>query len=197
MSTQAPSRREPTETEKLIGRYVRSMLGTDTSVHRYADDHEAHDLFIATGSNWPIEGVTSYGTIGLSNYPVPVGCDRVNLELLGACATATKNFDNVIASCAIERMKNGSPITYGSTIRDVVAQYAISQTMEHVFFASPFLWEGFAPRFFAGTEVHWLMAIPISESELAYLEGHGSNSLEARFEAAQIDVFDISRPPVV
>jgi hypothetical protein len=173
------------------------MLGAETSVHRYADDHEAHDHFIVTGRDWPVKGVTSYGTIGLSNYPVPFGKIRVNLELLGACATATENFDNVIASCAIERMKNGTPITYGSTIKRIVAQYAISPTMEHVFFTSPFLWEGFDSRIFAGTEVHWLMAIPISESELAYLESHGPDSLEARFEAEQIDVFNISRPPVV
>ncbi|MFM5955399.1 MAG: suppressor of fused domain protein [Novosphingobium sp.] len=193
MTTPEPGRREPTETEKLIGRYVRSMLGDVTQVHRYADDDEANDLFLASGSDWPVKGVTSFGTIGLSRYPVQIGSGTVNLELLGACATATKKFANVVASCALEKIKNGTTIVHGSTLRNIVTQYAISTTMNHIFFTSPFLWEGFGPQIFAGTEIHWLMAIPISDSELIYLERFGPDALEARFESEQIDVFNITR----
>lgn len=189
--------REPIEFERVVGRHVRSRLGADTKVFHYGDDDGTHDVFLISGSNFPCGGVTSYGTFGLSNQPQDFHGKPVFVEILGACASATARFDNLITSCASESMKNGTPAVYGAAMENILDQYELSETLHHVTFVAPFLWEGFEPLDALGRQVHWLLALPISNAELDYLRANGIDALEDRFEAGQIDIYDIGRPSVI
>jgi hypothetical protein len=183
-----------TERERLIGRYVREQFGRErTSVFGYGDDTGAYDVSLVSGRDCPQAGVTSYGTVGLFRYPVKAAARDVNIELLGACDSAVEAFANVVTSCAFERMKNGTNLVYGSAIENVVQQYGISRTLPHATFVAPFLWDGFAARSFDDFTVRWLMVLPISDGELAFLRANGIDALESRVEQMQIDVFDIDR----
>lgn len=187
---------QPTSREVEIGRFARTVFGGKTSVHRFSDDTGGVHLFMASGDDCPVAGVMSYATIGLSNHPISYGGQDVKVEVVGACSAAVPAFGNVVASCAIERIKNDTPIHYGSWIDGILDQYGMSTTLRHVTFVSPFLWEGFEARAFEGETIHWLMAVPISDGELEVLRTRGIGALEATFERAQIDIFDIQRASI-
>ncbi|MXO70401.1 suppressor of fused domain protein [Alteraurantiacibacter buctensis] len=192
------SGRPPGDKERAIGRYIRSKFGSDTSVHRYADDSGDVDLFLVSGRDCPVAGVTSFGTVGLALYPFDFHGSSLSVELLGACSTITEGFDRVISSCAIECMKNGTSLPIESIVPDVISQYGLSDTMRHIVLTSPFLWEGFETALsLDALTVHWLMAVPISDSEMRYCKTSGFENLEAEFLKHQIDVFDLSRPSVI
>lgn len=131
-------------------------------------------------------------------YPFDFRGISLSVELLGACASSTEGFDRVISSCAIECIKNGTPLPIESIIPEVISQYGLSDTMRHVILAAPFLWDGFeAALSLDKLTVHWLMAVPISESEMQFCKASGFESLEAEFLEHQIDIFDLSRPSVI
>lgn len=186
--------RKPTEYETAVGRYVRSQFGDKTKVIRYGDDTGKEDVFLASGEDVPVEGVTSYGTVGLSKYIQHSGTTPVHVELLGACATDVPVFANVVTSCVFDHIHNGTNIAYGSYIENILDQYAISTTLRHVTFVAPFLWEGFAAREIVDVKIHWLLVLPISNAELVFLESNGVEALENLFEQKQIDIYDINRP---
>ena len=48
-----------------------------------------------------------------------------------------------------------------------------------------------------GREIGWLMVVPISDAERAYLELHGDEPFEEKLEAAEADIYDLKRGSVV
>jgi antitoxin YqcF len=179
--------------ETAIGKFTSPKLGSETKVTRYGDDFGEKDMILISGQNFPNKGITSYATVGLSKSDQDFNGKTVNVELLGACATQTPAFDNIMASCAFDQLRNATPIVYGGSIEGILDQYEISETLRHITFVSPFLFEGFDPQEFEGKTVHWLMIIPISNAELDYLDEHGIDALEDKFEEYEIDIFDINR----
>jgi antitoxin YqcF len=188
--------RQPDPYELALGRHVRARLGGATRVVRYGDDYGEHDMFLVSGVDFPDAGITCFGTVGLSKHEQAFGDKTVRVELVGACASTTPHFDNVMSSCVFEHLRNGTPIVYGSVIENILDQYDMSRTLRHVTFVAPFLFDGFDPAKIEAVEVHWLMAVAISDDELALLRSQGIDVLEDRFEAAQIDVYDINRSSV-
>jgi len=185
---------EISKLHRKIGRYVQSEFGADVKVTRYGDDTEKYSIPIVKGYGVPQIGVISYGTVGLSDIEQIAGEARVNVEILGVCGLKNEEFANVLSSCYFECVKNGTPIIYGGYIENIVGQYNISSTLNHITFITPFLWRGFNAQEFDEKVVHWLMAIPISDSELEFLMSNGINALEDLFEKKQIDLFNINRP---
>jgi antitoxin YqcF len=188
---------KPTQFESELGKKIREKFGQNTKVVRFADDSEEHFVFIVSGNDFPVRGVTSYGSVGLYKNAQHIGSEGVFVEILGACATETPHVDNLLASCVFDSVKNRSNIVYGSCIKGILSQYNISRSLQHVTFVSPFLWEGLEKLVVDNVPVHCLMMLPISEAEANYLEANGIDALERHFSEAQIDVFNINRPSVV
>ena len=187
----------PSPFERDLGKVIRAEFGAETKVVRFGDDDGANDCFIVSGADCPVDGVTSYGSVGLSRHSQRAGTTNMKVEILAACASVTPHIDNLLASCVFDCVKNGASIIYGARISNIVSQYGISSTLEHVTFVAPFLWQGLNRLEVLGQDIHCLMMLPISDSELAYLESHGIDALEALFDEHQIDIFDISRQPVI
>lgn len=184
----------PSPFERDLGRAIRSHFGEETKVVRFGDDVEVDDCFIVSGLNWPIKGVTSYGSVGLSRATQRSGTASVKVEILAACASSTPHIDNLVASCVFDSAKNGTNVVYGTLIPNVVDQYEISHTLQHVTFVSPFLWKGMSSIKINEENIHFLLMLPISNSERIYLENNGIDGLEAIFDEVNIDVYDINRP---
>lgn len=72
---------------------------------------------------------------------------------LGACATATLGLSNVIASCTIERMRNGRPIYYGSWIESIIGHDVVRSKMPHHLFVLIGYYFPFLPRFPARSQI--------------------------------------------
>ncbi|MCC6983622.1 MAG: suppressor of fused domain protein [Bauldia sp.] len=154
-----------------------------------------------SGINYPIQGVTSYGSVGLSRVEQYSGRTPVWVELLGVCASNVKDFDNLIASCAFFSINDKYNLTYGTFVEKILDEYRMSRTLHHVTFIHPFIWDefgnGFTRATVAGKDIHWLMVLPISDMELKYLKKQGIDALENLFAEKQIDVYDINRPSAI
>ncbi|MDX3989105.1 MAG: suppressor of fused domain protein [Achromobacter sp.] len=187
----------PTPFERDLGRTIREKFGATTKVVLFADDERENEVFIVIGENFPQNGVTSYASVGLSKNRQRVGENDLRVEIVAACATATPRIDNLLASCVLDTAKNGSAIVYGSCIKNIVVQYQISDTLRHVTFVAPFLWQGLDKLLVDGEDVYCLMMLPISDAEMRYLEGRGIDALENLFNQHQIDIYDINRPSIL
>jgi antitoxin YqcF len=187
----------PSAFERDLGRTLRSRFGTDTKVVRFGDDDGINDCFVVSGVDCPIQGVTSYGSVGLSRTAQRVGTTDLKVEVLAACASRTPHIDNLVASCVFESAKNGTGIIYGAQIPGIVTQYGISRTLQHVTFVAPFLWDDLGRLEVAGQTIQCLLMLPISDAEQDFLNSNGIDALEAVLSEAQIDIYDIDRPSAI
>ena len=145
----------------------------------------------------PTEGVTAYGTLGLSDHPL-AAYPNLRTEIIGAFPTDTPAFANVISTCAFNVINSAAPIAPGVVHYEAVAMYDLSPTLEHIMFVPPFLWDDKpAPLKLPDATLTWLMVVPITAREAAFVDVQGSGALEDIFEREDIDIFDIARPSVI
>lgn len=187
---------------RQIGKKLASALagGAKPQVNRYWDEADNAFVDLMACENQPNEGVTSYGTIGLSDHPL-VQDDRefpVRLELVGAAASGYEIFPNILTTAAFYVINEKWFCCPGAILRNVVDMYEPSLAMKHLMFVSPFLWEDELRKTdFGAKSVAWLLAVPISESEREFAEQNSPEALEDLFEQHQIDVFDLSRKSIL
>ncbi len=187
------------DTANEVARFLDARLApgrTEIRTHRF--DGRSEEALILRAPDCPVEGVTSYGSIGLSSVPQRVGDRSVPVELIGACASDVSTFGDVIASCVVTRIVTGANLVYGTLIEELRTLRSISSTLRHVVLVAPFLWDSFgggiAKDRVGERDIFWLMVLPITDEERNYLRNNGIDALESLFEEAEIDVFDINRP---
>jgi len=183
---------------KKIAHKLLEVVGGTPKVVEYVNEDSKIDIYI--GENRPYEGVTSYGTIGLSNYDIGLEVPNkkaLRVEFIGACGNYYKEFANIISSCAFNIVTGQYSCNPGVVYPDIINQYYEESEMKHIMFAAPFLWDNLSTIEFDTTVVTWLMPIPISDSEFEFVKEHGSEALEELFEEHDIDVFDLERKSVV
>jgi hypothetical protein len=175
---------------------ARTWGGGQPKVYRHWDEPEENWIGITTRPDCPWDGVTAFGTLGLSEHSLGFGND-LRVEIIGACATTT-DLSNVLATCAFNVIKDSWPMRPGAIHNGALSMYDLSKTLSHMMFVDPFLWnDGPETLHLEGRTIAWLMAVPVSESELVYAELHGPDALTSLFEKRQIDIFNINRPPVI
>jgi len=189
-----------TPANKQIARYIASVFGGTPHVDEYANDSETLFVGILSCRDRPGEGVTSYSTIKLSDHPMMQGGEEfpVRIELAGICENRVTSFPNLLASAAFHIMQSEGVYRPGTVIPDFVRESHMSSTLPHLYLTAPFLWEETLTVLDCGTKrVTWLLAMPISEAEYAYLQEHGDHAFEHLLEEQQVDVFDPERRSAV
>ena len=169
-------------------------------VDRFWDDHHEASVDIVSCGDSPWEGVTSYSTVGVSDIPLVKDGNELDIrtEMVGACGSQFTDFPNYLSTAAFFVINSGWLAAPGVIFPDVLSMYEASDTMKHFLFLPPFLWdERLRTLDLRGRKVAWLLAIPISQAELEFAESEGVSALEDRFEAHQIDIFDLKRASVV
>src|SRR5262249_46838529 len=91
---------------KAIAKHVLNAFGGTPIVQAYHHDTQQLSVDLLRCSDRPWRGVSSYSTIGLSDYPMLKDGSEfpVRLELAGACATVNQFFANILASAAFRIM---------------------------------------------------------------------------------------------
>ena len=166
-------------------------------MRRYGDKDDKGTVDLLSCADSPTQGVTAYGTVRLSEYPLGHAND-LRVEIIAAFPTAVPDFAKVITTCAFNVINDSAPLWPGVIHGQAMAMYDLSPTLRHIMFVSPFLW-GEDPKTLKLPDrtVAWLMAVPITEAERAHAAIHGSNALELLFEEKDINIFDVARPSVV
>jgi hypothetical protein len=176
---------------------VGSAANTQPDMHRYGDKTDRSTVDLLSCADSPMDGITAYGTVRLSDHGLGVAND-LRAEIIGAFPTVVPAYANVLTTCAFNVINDGAPLFPGVIHREAVGMYNLSPTLRHILFVTPFLWGEQQPPTLklADRTVAWLMAVPITEAEREYAETYGSQALENLFEQEDIDVFDVARPSV-
>jgi hypothetical protein len=185
--------------DKSIYRQVAGAFGGQPKVTAYHDGSGEWRLDLVSCADQPTRGVTSYGTIGASNFPLlRNGVEfPTRVELLGACPTAHQWFPQALCTAAFYIMKDQWFCCPGAVFETMIEIYDGSLEMKHFAFHNPYLWDSLRTTRLATKTVSWLLAVPISDRECQYCRQHGWDALSDLFERAQIDIFDLQRPSVV
>jgi hypothetical protein len=185
--------------KKVIAKHILENVGGNPKVLRFHDANNISAIDLYIGSDRPYEGVTTYSTIGLSDTSIEMELDdgrELRAELIGACGSNFELFSNIISSCAFNVINDNFSCQPGMVYPNVVKEYYEDTEMKHILLTTPFLWEGLSNIETEKALIAWLLAVPISEAELQYLNENGSDALEEEFEKKDIDIFDIYRGSV-
>jgi hypothetical protein len=185
---------------KLIARQLALVFGGTPHVGEYRNTTETLTVDILSCRDRPVDGVTSYSTIKLSDHPMPWGEREFSarLELAGVCVNTVTSFPNLLASAAFHIMQSDALYHPGAVILDLARQSKVSSTLPHLYLTAPFLWGDALNMLDCGTrDVTWLVAMPISESEYTFLKEHGDRAFERLLQEQDTDFSNPDRPTVV
>jgi hypothetical protein len=212
--------------EKLIS-YIQDQLGRTPKAQQYSSDKSIWTrqagykndkkltFDILTLQNVPQKGMTTYATLGLSEYLLRDDSNNQKprrVELLSALMDDTdfekvtgdienkENFyeDSLLYICCY-MINEGSYIFPGDKwINFFSNKYEDFSEMEHLFFMTPtLLTNKLLPTIIEDKEIEWLLCVPISNKELKYLENYGPGALEKLLLKNKVDVSDLLRKSVV
>ncbi len=187
--------RKPSADTKLVARHAISTFGGPPNVWRFLCEKEDFSLDVGGCANRPEPGVVSYTTIGLSDRGVATRVDvPANLELAAVCTAAWPLFPNVLAAAAMLLVRQGKEVGPGDAVHGVVAEFYPRATVPHLYLTRPFLW-GQRLQLLRGEAkcIAWLLALPINDMELAWLEKQGGGELEGLCRQRRIDMYDLGR----
>jgi hypothetical protein len=181
---------------KQIARTLAALFGGTPKVTQYLDREEKAEIAILSSADRPEEGLISFGTVGLSDYPIP-GTLRPPLGVEIVAVSDLPDFAAVLSTAAFCVINSGWQAEPGRVFPDVVGAHLPDATTPHLMFVTPYSWDDLSSRELTGKTVAWVQAIPISDAEMQFVRDHGAEALEDLFEDAQPDFLDLERHPVV
>ncbi len=159
---------------------------------------EAEEQTIAIFSARNVDGVVA-ATVGLMDYDVGDDPDEpVFVEIIVDARGDAAWVAEIVATIAFHVMKDGWKPAPGVVFERAIEMYSPELQVKHVMFVPPIQWEDEMDAVELDDKlVHPLLAVPITESEAAFVRAHGSDALEDLWARAEVDVFDWSRSGVV
>ena len=191
---------EVSESNKIVARKVLEAFGRRPKIHKYWDADNLFSVDIAAAADSPTEGISSYSTVTLSDWPMYVGGreQETRVEIAGTAPNEFGDFQNAVSTAAFCVMKDKWACHPGAIFPDVLAMYHMSTTMKHVMFMEPFVWGKLEESIqLPDRLVTWVMMVPIADSEYEFAHARGWEALGQIFEDRDIDYWDLQRKPVV
>lgn len=184
--------------DRAVAKAAASAFGGEPRVHRHYDVDETNAVDILTCADRPSPGFVTYSTLGLRHFENVLDDADIRVELAGVCSIGASEFPNLLATAAFFVMKQHWLCGPGVVFPGILNYYALSRDLEHILWVEPFPWEQLgAVTLPDRSKVHWLLAIPIAESERQFLLAEGYYALEALFSSRDLPYFDLGRTPVV
>ncbi len=185
-----------TENASLAAQTLVDACGASPAIKAYGDEARTWSVDIALFADRPVEGFSTAGTVSLSDHGL--GLEQgLRIEIVAVFPAAADAFPQALASSAVAAISQGWRIRRGAVHPDILRMYDLSDTLEHLLFAAPYLWgDALAPVRCGDLTIAWLLAVPISEAERAYAEKHGAVALENLLAEHKIDITDLNRASV-
>ncbi len=192
------SDREVTTAARHLAKIAAAAFGGAPRVQRFYSDDESHsvDILICTGALG--ESFSTYSTLGVHEATNMLDENDVRVELAGVATSADTEYPNMLATAASYVQENDWLAAPGVVFPNLVRKYGLSENLEHVLWVPPFPWDDLhAVSVSQDLTVHWLLAVPISESERRFLLDEGYFALERLFEERGVEYYNLRRPPLV
>ena len=191
---------EAIQLNKLVFNHLHEVIGLTPKVYSFFDEKNISKIDMYTGVDRPDFGITTYSTIGLSNYPIGLATKNgkeLRVEFISLSNSENVDFPNILASCAFHIINDSYSCRPGTVYPDVISTYCADTEMKHIFFTSPYVWDELTNLETEDRLIAWLFAIPISENEFLYQKEHGSNALDELLEEQDVDVLNLHRKSVL
>ncbi|WP_432561284.1 suppressor of fused domain protein [Kineococcus sp. SYSU DK003] len=195
MSLEVPP---PSDAEVAMARFVAEQLVPDgrPEIEEFLNRDETLSLDVLTAVDAPSPGFTSVSTLSLHRYPNLVGATDVRIELVTVLEGVERHLaTGLLVASAFAAVGEAWPLSPGTVLPGIVADL-LGGRAPHLLFTAP---GNFAhlSRYPLEPEldVHWLQAVPVHESERAFLTERGLDALEELLVGAEF--YDVDRPPVV
>lgn len=184
---------------KTIMRTELAAFGGERQMRRFYNDDESVSVDILHCADRPRPGVTSWGTIGLSEYPSGFRSAEgvaIRSELVGEMASSVTTFGNMLAACVFNVAVDEYGIDPETIYPDIVSDYEPDGAMKHMLITDVSSFEGLT-SIDRGTEiVTFLQAIPVSDPEFEFARRSGVEALVDRMAEAGVDILDLNRGSV-
>jgi hypothetical protein len=166
-------------------------------VRAYYNQDESLRVDIFSAADAPQPGVTTFATLGVSDYGNELA-DGSNAptELVAVAASGSDLPARTLATISFDHFKPGIALRPGLVVPRAISQNNTNPSLPHALLTDPFLWNDLQRVEAGGVLIFPLLAVPVTETELRFAEDHGSEALEALFEDLQIDIFDWDRPSI-
>ncbi len=187
------------EDDKKLAKFIDKIFAGKSKAFEYWDEKEKNSISILSSQD-PNDNLTSYSTIGFSNYINlnPTNGSDIRCEVLAINADANQYFPNILASLVFYILQRNVFCHPRLVIPNILNLYNFDSQMQHLLITNPFIWEDKLVNLqLKDKKVHWLLAIPISESELVYAETKGVEELETLMEKSQIDISQLYRKSIL
>lgn len=155
------------EANKQIAKDMRAVFdGAQCKVLNYMDKDEKSEIHVLHSTETPEEGLISYATVGLSDYPddsyevdPPLGVEIITVSNL-------PDFGEVVSTAAFCVINSGYRVQPGAIFPGVVRLHHPDTTVPNLMFVDPYLWddEDLASRVYGEKTVAFLQAVPVSDA---------------------------------
>ncbi|MFJ7828516.1 suppressor of fused domain protein [Psychrobacillus sp. NPDC096623] len=130
------------EENKVLARTALNAFEGKPNVWNYWDDNNKSSVDILSCEHKNIEGILSYTTLGLSDFPVGYEENRIPLRVEFVGASNFDCFPNILATCAFSIINSKFDCSFGTIFKNVVKiMYLPNSPMKHILFLFPILWE--------------------------------------------------------
>src|SRR5699024_7697704 len=92
---------------------------------KYWDDKNISNIDILVATDRPGDGITSYSTIGLSDYSIGYSVDEkpLRVEIVGSSATIFEYFPNILSTCAFNIINTNLSIFHGEIFKGIILHF--------------------------------------------------------------------------
>ena len=183
-----------TEHGRQVARHVARILGATPQVRRSTWNGHTADILLA--ADIPKPGVTTLATVTLSQRNAIVdGTGRdFGVELITCYDSCIVGCQDAFFDAAFLTVAHREELYPGAVLPELIGRRRISSTMRHFFLTTPFLWDELVLLDTGDRPTRYLLAVPISDAEMALAGTEGSEALDDLLERQQINIFDWNRP---
>lgn len=196
MTTSAPSSSAPSSRRRAVARAVQAAArpAGRPDVVRMWDEAETTSVDVLVCRDAPDAGLTTWSTVSLHETTNLDGGKDVRVELVAVGRSDLPILQHVLATLALGVIKDARLAAPDVVVPDAVAADDPTRAMRHVLLGDPFPFEELgAVAIDEDLTVHWLLAVPIDDAELALALADGVPALSRRLEAADAPYYDLDR----
>jgi len=184
---------KPSEYKKEFYKKLSPILGICSKVIGYGDETNTTEVDMLSCIDPIDNNVTFYGILALNEQ-----ASHNEFEILMASYTKNEYIPNILSTCAFFIIKNDWKIQHGTVFEKMVEEYYPKSDVQHIYFTQPYIWEDKLEDFQINEKyVKFLLAVPITDKELEYINQNGYEEFENRLEENNVDIFDIKRKSII
>lgn len=198
----------PSEFEKAVLVYEQKRLGRFSQVVANKSADESITIPVALASGSPEAGLSTYATIGLSQFDNGLTSEsgnRIGIELIVTGREENTFLASGLADAALNIASGEYQAKPGIVFPGIFDGYGPNITTPHGLLWYPFAWDiGFDGLSRDGIDVEWLLVIPVSNDEVSFIaangpgfKGAGVEKLIDTFESDAVDIYDTGRSSAV